>query len=80
MPKQLRDIMKALTDENVKPILRNFNISYNSLFQFPTDESNIVDDENPLMVATVDFVDLLVEFVQNTRLLRHLDISGMNFN
>lgn len=79
-PKQLRDMMEALTDENIQPNLRNFNVSYNSLFQFPTDETIFADDEHPLIVATDDFVYLLVAFIQKTNLLRHLDISGMNFN
>ena len=50
--------------------LRNLNLSYNSLY---------FDETNRDLPNSEEFLENFTEFLENTRMLNHLDISGMNF-
>jgi len=62
--------MFEIKDESGNPIrnLRNLNLSYNSLFFDETSTEPLPSDE---------FVDHLVEFINTSTKINHLDISGM---
>jgi hypothetical protein len=50
--------------------LRNLNLSYNSLY---------FDENNRELQHSEDFMENFNEYLENTKMLNHLDISGMNF-
>ena len=74
IPSQLLRISEVLKDEDAHPIrtLRNLNLSYNSLHF----DETINSEEEPL--ASQQFIDNLIEYINTSTVLNHIDISGMN--
>ena len=70
-PAQLLMISDELIcpDSNPIQVLRNLNIGYNRL-NFPLSSPECIDSEQ--------FIDNLLAFIEDTKSLNHLDISGMN--
>ena len=70
-PKQLVQISKALIEEDGFAIrnLKSLNLAYNSLY---------FDENNAELLNSEDFVDNLEEFIKESFILNHLNISGMN--
>ena len=69
-PVQLLALSETLKKDDGYPLrnIRNLNLSYNSLF---------FDEKAKEPLPSDKFVENLIEFIQNTRALNHLDISGM---
>ena len=69
-PSQLKRISEVLKDDYAYPIrtLRNLNISYNSLYFDDTKEDTLPSQE---------FIENLIDYINTSTCLNHIDISGM---
>jgi Ran GTPase-activating protein (RanGAP) involved in mRNA processing and transport len=71
-PKHLLKICESLKDS--KNALMNINLSYNSLcFIEPT------NDQKEMFFNSEDFFQELCDFLEETKNLVHLDLSGLSF-
>ena len=70
-PLQLCKISEVLKNEDYNPcrVMRNLNLSYNSLH---------FDETSEEMLPSEKFLENMIAFVKTAAVLVHLDISGMN--
>ena len=60
--------------------LKNLNLSYNSLVQPPQGDKSGLNQSNPEIEASCEFVENVCDFMRKNNLLNHVDLSGMNLN
>ena len=70
-PEELVKLSEVLKNEDAYPLrnIRNLNISYNSLY---------FDETNQKTLPSEEFIENMIEYVNNSKVINHLDISGMN--